>query len=303
MAAAVLLPAVIFLSIYFNTDISTYETGAQITEIVPGVKKAQLVLSNGERIELSDTLLDITEDTEKVKIFNDKSTLSYTAEEEVPQELRFNTLVVGRGEEYKLLLADGTKVWLNSESTLRYPVQFMGDKREVELIGEAFFEVAHNENIPFHVNSSEMSIKVLGTSFNVSVYPDDENVHTTLVEGSVKVSSKVGVGNEKILRPDQQFIYNRSNNNVQVNDVDTEFYSAWKDGAFSFDNESLFSIMRKLERWYNIRVFYHGQDIQKLRFTGELKRFGTCNDVLEVISKTTHIKYEIKGERNVVISK
>ena len=171
----------------------------------------------------------------------------------------------------------------------------------MELKGEAYFEVAHNAQQPFLVNTAEMDVAVLGTSFNVSAYPDDETVHTTLVEGQVKVHNNMGDLQEKILAPNQQFVYSKTDNQVLVNTVNARFYSAWKDGAFTFVDESLPSIMKKLERWYNIRIFFQGQGVQNLRFSGKLKRFDSCNEVLEVISKTTHINFEIQGDRNVII--
>ncbi|WP_421918607.1 FecR family protein [Marinifilum sp.] len=300
-AVAVLLPAIIFIAVFYSSQTPVVDTLAKVEEIAPGVKKAQLILSTGERIELSDTLLNITNIQQGVEISNENSKLNYSASNESAQKMQYNTLIVGRGEEYQLALADGTQVWLNSESVLKYPVSFSGSKREVELKGEAYFEVAHNAEKPFLVNTKEMNVAVLGTSFNVSAYPDDEAVHTTLIEGSVKVHNNMGEGSEAILSPNQQFVYNKTKNQVQVNTVNARFYSEWKDGAFTFIDEPLPSIMKKMERWYKIRVFFQGQDVQNLRFSGKLKRFNTCNEVLEVISKTSHISFEIQGDRNVII--
>lgn len=301
-AAAVLLPAIIFITILFNTNTTSVDLPVQIAEINPGVKKAQLVLSTGERVELSDTIFDVMHQQEGVEMSNRDSKLNYSSSEgKSPKEIKYNTLIVGRGEEYELELTDGTKVWLNSESVLKYPVHFSAKNRRVELKGEAYFEVAHNAKKPFLVNTHEMNIEVLGTSFNVSAYADDESVHATLLEGKVKVHNNVGDIKEKILQPNQQFIYNKIENQVAVNQVNAGFYSAWKDGAFTFDDEPLTTIMRKLERWYDIRVFFQGQNVQNLRFSGKLTRFKTCNDVLYIISKTTHIDFEIKNDRTVLI--
>ncbi|MCT4601449.1 MAG: DUF4974 domain-containing protein [Marinifilum sp.] len=299
-AVAVLLPAVIFIAVFFSSK-TPVGTVAQVEEIVPGVKKAQLVLSTGERVELSDTLLKISHEQGGAVITNENSKLNYSSTKEIVQKIKYNTLIVGRGEEYQLTLADGTQVWLNSESTLRYPVSFIGKKREVELKGEAYFQVAHNTQKTFIVNTKEMNVAVLGTSFNVSAYPDDETIHTTLVDGSVRVHNNIGVSNEKLLVPNQQFVYSKTSNQVRINTVNSKFYAAWKDGVFTFVDEPLPSIMKKLERWYNIRVFFQGQDVQNLRFSGKLKRFKSCNEVLEVISKTSHIEFDIQGDRNVII--
>ena len=300
-AAAVLLPAIIFIGVFFSSKTPVIDTIAKVEEITPGVRKAQLILSTGERVELSDTTLNISHTQEGVEITNKNSRLNYSSSETGTQQIKYNTLIVGRGEEYELALADGTHVWLNSESVLKYPANFTGNKREVELKGEAYFEVAHNAQKPFFVNTAEMNVAVLGTSFNVSAYTDDETVHATLVEGSVKIHNKMGNVDEKILIPNQQFIYSKTNHQAQIKTVNARFYSAWKDGAFTFVDEPLPSIMKKLERWYNIRVFFQGQKVQNLRFSGKLKRFNSCNEVLDVISKTTHIDYEIQGDRNVII--
>lgn len=300
-AAAVLLPAVIFIAIFFSSQTPDVDTLAKVEEIAPGVKKAQLVLSTGERIELSDTVLNLTNLYHGVDITNQNSKLNYSSTDGSAQKVQYNTLIVGRGEEYQLALADGTQVWLNSESVLKYPVTFSGNKREVELKGEAYFEVAHNAEKPFLVSTTEMNVTVLGTCFNISAYPDDEAVHTTLVEGRVKVYNNIGERSEEILSPNQQFVYSKTDNQVHVDIVNAKFYSAWKDGAFTFVDEPLSSIMKKLERWYDIRIFFQGQDVQSLRFSGKLKRFETCNEVLEVISKTSHVNFEIRGDRNVII--
>lgn len=301
-AAVIILPIGIALFVLLNQESYKPQLANLPIEIAPGIKKAQLVLSTGERFELSDMTLNISNKQEGVEIKNQDSRLNYSAtDEQLTQKVKYNTLIVGRGEEYQLALADGTEVWLNSESSLRYPVQFTGKNRQVELSGEAYFEVAHNAKKPFIVNTQEMNIEVLGTSFNISAYADDETVHATLVEGKVKVHNTMGEVIEKVLAPNQQFIYSKNDNRTSVNEVNASFYSAWKDGVFTFEDESLTSIMRKIERWYDIKVFFQGQGIQTLKFSGKIPRFNTCNDVLEMIGKTTNIDFELGENKNVII--
>ncbi|MRT93721.1 FecR family protein [Ancylomarina sp. 16SWW S1-10-2] len=301
-AAVIVLPIGIALFILLNHESYVPQLANLPIEIAPGVKKAQLVLSTGERFELSDSTLNISNKQEGVEIKNQDSRLNYSATDgQLTQKAKYNTLIVGRGEEYQLALADGTQVWLNSESSLRYPVKFTGKNRRVELSGEAYFEVTHNAKKPFIVNTQEMNIEVLGTSFNVSAYADDATVHATLVEGKVRVHNNVGVVKKEILRPNQQFVFSKNDNSTRVNEVNASFYSAWKNGVFTFEDESLTSIMRKMERWYDIHVFFQGQDIQRLKFSGKIPKFNTCNDVLEMIGKTTHINFKVSKNKNVII--
>ncbi len=301
-AAVIVLPLLIGTYILLQ-DYSHEDYAANIpVEIEPGVKKAQLVLSNGERIELDGNEFDLSSKEQSVNIENKNQSLNYTSVDKTNNRLVYNQLIIGRGEEYELVLADGTKVWLNSESKLTYPTQFANNIREVELEGEGYFEVTKNPNAPFIVKTKQMNVEVLGTSFNVSAYQDEERTKATLVEGSVKIAVNFGTDKPRIIKPDEQAIFNVKTNRIEVKQVDALVYGRWREGVFAFDENNLEEIMRKLSRWYKIKVFYQDNDARNYQFSGKLPRFESCNDLLEMIEKTTNVKFEIKNNETVLVS-
>ena len=302
-AAIIVLPLLLGTYLIFQVDTPSEFVADIPIEIQPGVKKAQLVLSNGEKIELSGDDLDLSNQEIGVKIENKNKALNYATVEKQKGKLRYNLLLIGRGEEYHLTLADGTKVWLNSESQLKYPTQFADNIREVELEGEGYFEVVKNTKAPFIVKTMQMNVEVLGTSFNLSAYQNEEKVKATLVEGSVKVVANYGTEKPRIIKPDVQAIFDINTNKIKLKQVDAQVYGRWREGVFAFNEDNLEEIMRRLARWYNIRVFYQDNDVRNYQFSGKLPRFKTCNELLEMIEKTTNVKFQIKDEENVIISR
>ncbi|PXX95389.1 hypothetical protein DF185_21975 [Marinifilum breve] len=270
-------------------------------EIAPGIKSAELVLSTGERVQLGEEDQVLERNEQHVTIENKDRSLSYTSSANKTAKLRYNHLIIGRGEEYQLTLADGTKVWLNSESTLKYPTQFADNIREVELDGEAYFEVTKNKNAPFIVNTKQLNVEVLGTAFNLSAYGDEESIKTALVEGSVKISPKYEDLEDIIIKPDEMAVLNKDEHKLNVEQVDAKRYGQWREGLFTFNEESLEDILRKLSRWYDISVFYEDDGARYQYFSGKLPRFNNCNDLLDMIEKTTNVEFEIKSERTVIV--
>lgn len=199
-----------------------------------------------------------------------------------------NTLIVPVGGIYSVSLSDGTKVWLNSKSSLRYPVEFRGDARNVTLEGEAYFEVSKNTRSPFTVKTKSGDVTVLGTHFNVNAYTEDHNFETTLAEGKVKVSAE----NESVvINPGQQArIQNRG---LKVIEVDPSVYTAWKDGKFYFENENLKNILSKMSRWYDFNVKFEQKSIEQIKFTGIILKDEPLENLLNIVSKTSNIKYKI----------
>ncbi|PBI90901.1 fec operon regulator FecR [Flavobacterium sp. ACN2] len=272
-------------------------------EIAPGGNRGILTLSNGKQIVLSDiSSKDIIakEDQDEVTIKMDANgVITYvinpnadTSEEDADS---FNTLSTPTGGQYNIVLADGTKVFLNAVSSIKYPTQFNGDQRIVELEGEAYFEVAKNKSKPFLVKSANQTIEVLGTHFNVHAYNNESVVKTTLLEGSVAVSSK----NQKaILKPGQQSNISESSSKIAVKEVDTEAAIAWKNGRFKFDNADLKSVMKQLERWYGIKVEYRG-DVSDVRFNGGTFRNKNLSEVLKVL-ELSNIKFKVEGKTIIV---
>ena len=271
--------------------------------IQPGISKATLFLENGKSFELTEKT-DLTIETGDTKIVGAGSSISYSlAPKEKTassKELQFNTLQIPRGGEFFLELSDGTKVWINSDSRLIYPVQFIGNERNVELIGEAYFEVAPNVSKPFIVTSGVQSIEVLGTSFNLTSYEDDNEIITTLVEGKVTIWRSHGDQGKIVLLPNQQSIMTKRDGEILTRNVDVREAIAWKSGKFYFHNESMSNIMKILSRWYDINVFFDNSRISRLLFSGGFKRYENFEQVKSIIESTEELTFSIK-ENTVII--
>ena len=269
---------------------------AEISSI--GSKKAVLILNNGNAMNLDENLDSLIAEVDGTLIKNDASnSLTYNKRKSEQNKLIYNQISIPRGGEYSLTLADGTKVWLNSESTLKYPVQFIGKIRKVELTGEAYFEVAHNRVKPFIVESHGTAVKVLGTKFNVSSYSDEEDITTTLVEGSVHVSR---LGNCKLLEPGYQAVVKRGSNQFQINKVNADLYTSWINGVFQFKDQPLEEICHQLSRWYNVEFFFTENQYRELRFAGAAKKDRPLDFTLEMIEKMADVKFAIKGNKIIV---
>ena len=228
-AALVVVAAIYFLPAGKTT--TTPVISNQLEIIKPGTNKARLILNDGSVYDLSSSKsLVLTEGGSEIK--SEGTTLQYSDKKNDNQNIAFNTLSVPRGGEFSLQLADGTKVWLNSETTLKYPVRFAGNERKVELSGEAFFEVAKNETVPFLVESGEQIVKVLGTEFNISSYKENPAIYTTLVKGSVEVSVRSKPEIRQKLAPNEQSAMSKADEKLMKQQVDPYPYVAWKDGRF-----------------------------------------------------------------------
>jgi ferric-dicitrate binding protein FerR (iron transport regulator) len=269
---------------------------AEVSSI--GSKKAVLTLENGQQVNLEESTDSLIKETDGTLIQkNAANGLVYNDKSSTKGKVIYNQIAIPRGGEYSLVLADGTKVWLNSESSLRYPVQFVGNKRKVELTGEAYFEVTHNPDKPFVIESYDTEIKVLGTSFNVSSYDDEEYIATTLVEGSVEVSC---LGNKELLKPGFQATVKRGDNKFKVERVNTDLYTSWKDGVFRFKNQSLEEICHQLSRWYNVEFFFTDHKYRELRFTGAAKKNKPLDFALGLVEKMADVQFAIKDDRIIV---
>lgn len=279
------------------------QVAAKPQEIAPGGTKGVLTLSNGKQIVLSeitakDTIAQEGEENEVTIKMNANGEVTYIINPNTDggkDDNSFNTLSTPIGGQYNIILADGTKVYLNAVSSIKYPTQFNGDKRVVELEGEAYFEVAKNKNKPFIVKSNNQSIEVLGTHFNVHSYNNESVVKTTLLEGSVAVTYK----NQKaILKPGQQSDVSDNFSKIKVKEVDPEEAVAWKNGRFKFDNADLKNVMRQLERWYGIKVEYRG-NVSDVRFNGGTFRNKNLSEVLKVL-ELSNIKFKVEGKTVIV---
>lgn len=290
--AASLLVALTFFY-YTKPGQEQVHVAENVNTIQPGCKKAVLILDNGKSLNLAaNDTFQIKEDGASLK--NSGNKLQYTAASKSSEKLSYNTLKVPRGGEYYLVLADGTKVWLNSESTLRYPVKFLGDERRIELTGEAYFEVTKNRHKPFRVVSGKQIVTVLGTHFNISAYPEDSVTCTTLVEGHVNVQLKDDPNVQQSLVPNEQSIVSRTDNQIKKWVVDPARYIAWKNGRFIFKDEQLDDMMNTLSRWYDVHVVFSNQRAKQIQFTGNLERYSDFSEILDLIEKTDEVKFSIK---------
>lgn len=298
-AAVLILPLALGGYLVYNAidSVETYDE-ILVDNITPGTQKATLVLANGEMIDLEDQQNRLIKTIEGDQLDNRDHKLSYKGEHLAEMKTNWHRLVVPKGGEYQLQLSDGTQVWLNSDSELKYTDRFDGQDRIVHLKGEAYFDVAKDKEHAFIVKTNTMDVKVFGTEFNVMAYEDEEAVHTTLVEGSVGVNLKneTGIVEEMMLKPGMQVAYNKGDPKGELRTVEPSLYTGWKEGLFQFNDEDLGSILRKLSRWYNVKVFFQNPTIQNIRFTGEMKRFEDFSTILDLLELGSDVEFEVKGD-------
>lgn len=266
----------------------------------PGGNKAILTLADGTIISLNDAT--------KGRLARQAGiTVTKTREGQVvyqadgfskAQKSLINTIHTPRGGNYQISLPDGSKVWLNAESSLKFPTYFAGNERKVTLTGEAYFEVAKNEHQPFVVQTSLQEVKVLGTHFNINSYEDEGTTKTTLLEGSVKVSAAHGA---ITLKPGEQSLLNSGQTVPSVVSVDVEHEMAWKNGMFIFKEEPIESIIRKLSRWYNVEIDIKGKP-SGLSFTGAVSRTKNISSVLKIMEGAGDIHFKTEGNRIIIIN-
>ena len=265
--------------------------------VVLGKRVAFLTLADGQKVELGKGNIRL-DDGKVVTILNDSvDGLHYTTIEthDEPLKEEYNSLKIPVGGFYKLVLSDGTKVWLNADSELKYPVRFVGGKREVYLKGEGYFQVSKDSCRQFIVHLQNSEITVLGTAFNVSAYEDEAHVYTTLEEGRVAFYSRQNK-QRILLKPGMQSDMEVATGKTVVSEVDPSLYSAWIEGRFVFQSLDLESILRQLQRWYDFEVFFQQQEVKNYRFRGVLSRDMDIRQALDIIEETTDLKFDIKGK-------
>jgi len=261
----------------------------------------KLILSDKKNIEIAEdnSTIAYSHSGQNVKIGTSKLIRQETLEQ---KDIVYNTLIVPYGKRSEIVLADGSKVWLNSGSKLIFPAVFLGDKREVYLEGEAIFEVIHNEKQAFVVKTDKQNIEVLGTVFNVSNYPEDNNIYTVLKSGSIQLSYK----NNSILQttehiqisPNTLTTYNKMDQSIATDSVDVEKYFSWRDGIFIFKNDSLKSIMKKIARYYNVEIVINDQNLANQTFSGYLDVKESIENVMKTIEETETSRFEYQLTEN-----
>jgi transmembrane sensor len=307
LSAAALILFTLGIGIYLyviNHNIQTPKTEIA-QDIAPGGNKAFLTLADGRKISLTDVGNGELAEQAGIKITKAADgQLVYTVKDDQTaqpstQTLTYNTIETPRGGQYQILLPDGTKVWLNAASSLKYPTTFLGaDKRRVELKGEAYFEVAHNKAQPFLVitpafktNGKTHEVEVLGTHFNINAYADEPAIVTTLLVGSVKV-------NDQLLKPGYQSIF--ENNKINISEADPEAAVAWKNGDFVFNGQDGETSLRMLSRWYDVEID-DSENIKNLHFGGVVSRSQNLSAVIKMLQATGDLKFKVEGRRIIMI--
>jgi len=264
-------------------------------DVDPGSNKAVLILADGKQVPLDNAQSGLLARQGEANIQKTADgQIIYNQNDQSEKNVLINRLVTPRGGQHKITLSDGTHVWLNSASTLSYPTVFTGKSREVKLSGEAYFEVAHNPGLPFRVISDKQVVQVLGTHFNVNCYPTEDVVKTTLLEGSVKVLFET---KDYLLKPGQQAGVDKQ---VQIQKADVDQTMAWMNGDFNFKDDNIRSIMRKLERWYDIEVVYDGA-VSDIDYGAEISRTKSLAQVLNILEKAGNVHFKIEGRRVTVM--
>lgn len=277
-----------------DEKIFTYDDFAQ-----PGMNQAFFVWADGTRVplgkEIKDTLIS-GEGTALLRIDSNRM-LHYEGDRYENNEHRFNQLVVPNGGEYRMVLEDGTIVWMNSASTIEIPEHFDRAERRVRLKGEAYFEVKSDVNRPFYVEAGQACIQVLGTKFNLSAYQDDSQVTTTLVSGKVRVGN--AGGKQVILEPGEQAI--SAGEEIMVKKVDPTHVISWVNGRFKFENARLEDIVKQIIRWYDVSIYFEREELKDIHFSGGMLKFRPLKDLVEMIELSSPVRFRVKG-KDIIIS-
>lgn len=290
--AATIITSIISIGLwkYLTTEKTTFHS------LSSDSKEVQLIMADGSTINIGkitqDTLIQST--TNQIKI-SPQGELAYSGDSPKGQ-LLYHTIYVPRGNEYHMVLSEQTEIWLNSESELRFPINFEGHERKVYLKGEAFFKVTKDTLRPFRVNTGKMEIEVLGTSFDIKAYQGTDPL-AILVQGSIQVKDSA-TGKTCILSPGYQAILR--NNQLDTCRINTEEATAWKEGRFVFRDMPLAQLTQELERWFDIEIFFENNHLREHRFTGVIKRYNKIEDIGALIEETANVKFHIQG-RNVII--
>ena len=299
-AAAIFVLCVVGIGIWMNEREEAGVTEIAQTTIEPGKAKALLVLGDGREIELSNQNVNKVLEESGIVVVNDSSRIEYNRNAGGGDKEVMNKIIVPTGGEYNLILSDGTWVYLNAESVITYPQKFVGEKREVTLEGEAYFQVTASKERPFVVKTKDMDALVTGTEFNVKAYPDESNVQTTLLRGKVAVFAGIDKKEKIEIKPNQQAEWSRENVKLQVREVDPDLIVAWKNGHFIFRQDRLENIMKTLARWYDMEVVYLDESIKNMAFAGKLDRSEDITPILNVLRATDKLTVEVNGKRIVL---
>ena len=294
--------AIVVLAVWFFNNL-THHPASQpqyAHDIAPGKNGASLALADGKIIHLNDAKAGVIINSDQL-IYSDGSRVDTSAS--LAQNVKNNRMLVastGKGQTYTFTLPDGSKVWLNAATAIKFPATFSGaNSRNVELGGEAYFEVAKDKKHPFIVKTQGQEITVLGTHFNIDAYQESQVTKTTLLEGMVRVVAKSGsVANAFTLKPGQRAVSKGAD--THVDEVDAEDAIAWKEGYFTFNRETLESVMLQISRWYDVEVSYQDESIKNIQFSGSITRFGNISEILKKVELTEKVRFKIEGRKIMV---
>ena len=303
-AALFILPLSVAIGVYWGMNkVSTSDISVEGShQVLPVSQKVRLKLSSGKLIELTADQEKVIQEKSGIQVSNNGQGLNYqlkSVETDTNNQIQYNILTVPRGAEYALTLSDGTRIWLNAESELKYPVRFTRNFREVFLKGEAYFEVAHNASSPFWVKVRDLSVKVLGTAFNVMAYPDEQRIETTLENGQVNVYS----GDKEVqLQPGMQAVFHCDSKDLKIREVNTLLYTSWKDSRMIFEELRLEELLDRLGRWYDVQIFYQNNELKDIRLTGNISKHEQIAVVLDLIHSMGKVEFQMNG-RTVIVRK
>ena len=306
VAAASVIFVVVFAGKYFwgsyrseKAERGVAQQAKPRNDLPPGGNKARLLLGDGSVIDLADAKNGTIRREAGARIDKKNGQLIYNAsngKEASGGGDEMNTIQTPRGGEYQVILADGTKVWLNSASSLSYPTAFRGKDRQVQLNGEAYFEVAEDKSKPFTVSVGDVQVEVLGTHFDVMAYEDESAINTTLLGGAVRVTTKGSAS--RVLKAGEEASLDRSSQSLSVNEVDVEEAIAWKNGFFQFEGVPIETVMRQLARWYDVDVEYEGRTDK--HFRGTISRSENVSAVFKMLELTGAVHFSTEGKKIIV---
>jgi transmembrane sensor len=294
VAASVLAVA---LSGWFMLRPGKQAAPTALKTIAPGGNKATLTLANGQQIVLNNAQQGLLSKQGAVQIIKvDSGLLSYRSTG-ANTEVTYNTITTPRGGQFQVILPDGSRVWLNAASTLRFPTAFTGRERVVALTGEAYFDIAPNAEKPFSVTVENMKVAVLGTSFNIMAYAEEKKISTTLISGSVKVSCD---NDQATIIPGHEAVLPEGTKQFQTHEANIAVAVAWKDGKFLFDDTDIHTIMRQVARWYNVDISYEG-DLTGVTLSGGISRLQYISQLLDILETTGNVRFKINNNRITVM--
>lgn len=294
-SVAAVFALIISLTLFLNGPESTGITAGE------GHAKVQLQLADGQWLDLGAAGAGKLTEAVPAEVSSADKMLTYRPAGDSAR-MEYNILRTERGGEWNVVLEDGTRVYLNAASTLKYPVSFTGDSRQVELEGEAYFEVTPNPERPFIVRTADMDILVRGTSFNIDAYPERKTSRTTLVTGKVEVAC---AGQTLTIFPGQQIVFDKATQSAEIRDIDTELYTSWKEGFYKFQETRLEDILTDLSLWYDVDVIYADEAVKELRFTssGKMARYDNLMSLLKKFEYMHQVTFELEGKNLIVRQK